>query len=187
MGKENYFSTGGPRARQEALLKQFAPRQEVLELEKALAIPAPTKASGTTLSVSAEDIDGLRKAAAMIDEVAEAVAPEGSRTALKLQLKADELEKIASMWAEALGLEVEGADIEWAAGDVAKEGRPNRPGRWVASKVIFETRKGDKVPTGTKGRYVEHAVDGDDRVVWVLFPGFGVAAARVGKGGEAVA
>lgn len=88
------------------------------------------------------------------------------------------VEKLTPLWFDRIGPE-----IDWACSvDKARA----RVGRWVTSKLVFETRKGEKVPLGTRGRFVEHATDGEDRVVWVLFPGFGLAAARVPRTQESV-
>lgn len=73
-----------------------------------------------------------------------------------------------------------GADIDDATLEKTEEPR------WVTAKVVFEAKDGSKVPAGARGKYVKSAVDGDEQVVWVSFPGFGMSVARVGKAEEAV-
>lgn len=173
------FSTGGQADLRDEVIRQFGPGG--LIRKEASAPSQPKDRAGRTLSLSDEDIADLRKSAAILDDVAGRAGFEGSRTADRLQSKADDLEHLAMSLEEGTGIVVKEIEIE----DVVQIEKARRPGRWVSSKVVFETRKGEKVPVGSKGRYVEHALEGEENVIWVVFPGFGIASGRVTRPAEA--
>ena len=203
----NDHSTGSSPDRQTEVMKQLGipDSRPALQLEKESAplVLRPGQ-KDRMLNVTGADVTAIRRAAAIIEDLLERGKVEKTAGGVLIQSgqdllkgKAFDLYCLAESWEEKLGLELKEAEVEWAV-DVVKawsyggsamgngKKKRQRGGRKVTSKIVFETRKGDKVPVGTEGRYVEHVVNGDNKVVWVVFRGFGLAAARTGDPGIAV-